>query len=90
MLISPFFKSVIEQLNKYEKNLYYLYASANTIHEFCLSAESEFSNYKNELQKHKLKKINKKLKKITKILYDLVNKERYFTSLYSFFIIILN
>lgn len=72
--MSAILKISRENLKSYEDELLYLLASGNTILEFCLLAQIEYENNKNDLENIKLKKYLKRMKNITNALYKLRNK----------------
>ena len=57
-----------EQMEIYEKQLLVLKVNLRIIYEFCLSAEIEFRDNKNDFENHELKKYLKNIKKIMQIL----------------------
>ncbi|MCD7780126.1 MAG: hypothetical protein LUH05_05585, partial [Candidatus Gastranaerophilales bacterium] len=63
--MSNLLKIARKQINSYKKELLYLLASANTIHDFCLLAENFYKDNKNEIENIKSKKISRKINKIS-------------------------
>lgn len=72
--MSAILKISREYLKSYEDELLYLLASGNAILEFCLLAQIEYENNKNDLENIKLKKYLKRMKNIANTLYKLKNK----------------
>lgn len=70
--MSVFYELSKEKLDVYEKQLYYLYVKAITIHEFCLSARINDNENKNELERIQLKIYSEKMKRISYLLENLI------------------
>ena len=60
-----------QQLSDYEKQLFYLLATGNTLQEFCIRAKLENTDNKNDIEKLKLKKLSARIQKITMVLESL-------------------
>lgn len=72
--MSNFLDLIEENFNAVKKDLEYLRAQGNSIHEFCLEGKIAYKKYKKTTEYAKLKKLSAKIKKLTNTIVSLTQK----------------